>query len=51
MTRSDEVPEFGPAIPEEKMKKGAAFRHFLLTKSRVHFFSEFISVVVTAQNW
>ncbi|XP_063682341.1 signal-induced proliferation-associated 1-like protein 1 isoform X3 [Bolinopsis microptera] len=32
VTRSDEVPEFGPAIPEETMKKGAAFRHFLLTK-------------------
>ncbi|KAL5255158.1 hypothetical protein ACHWQZ_G014555 [Mnemiopsis leidyi] len=32
VTRSHEVPEFGPPIPEEKMKKGAAFRHFLLTK-------------------
>ena len=34
MTRSHEVPEFGPLIPEERMKKGAAFRHFLLTKSK-----------------
>ena len=36
VTRTNEVPEFGPAIPEQWMKKGSAFRHFLLTKREIY---------------